>query len=145
MAMRWPEAQRRGVAEADPSLDVDGWDTANKLLIIANSLLGADIALADIAVTGIAGVTAGADRGRGGPRERHTAGRQRRGRAVCRGAGRPSRRRLPGPVQGLGDGGRDAHRHLRHQLPQLREREPTPTAASMLRDAVHIFAAAGRG
>lgn len=52
------EAQRRGIAEADPSLDVEGWDTANKLLIIANSLLGADLALADIAVTGIAEVTA---------------------------------------------------------------------------------------
>lgn len=32
------EAQRRGIAEADPSLDVDGFDTANKLVLIANAL-----------------------------------------------------------------------------------------------------------
>ena len=32
------EAQRIGIAEPDPSLDVDGWDTANKLIIIANAV-----------------------------------------------------------------------------------------------------------
>ena len=49
------EAQRRGIAESDPSLDVDGWDTANKLVIIANSLLRLDAALTDVSITGIAG------------------------------------------------------------------------------------------
>ena len=34
------EAQQRGIAETDPTLDVEGWDTANKLVIIANSFLG---------------------------------------------------------------------------------------------------------
>ena len=33
------QAQLDGIAEADPSLDVKGWDTANKLVIIANSIL----------------------------------------------------------------------------------------------------------
>lgn len=51
------EAQQRGIAEADPSLDVDGWDTANKLVIIANSLLGIKAKLSDVAVTGIRNVT----------------------------------------------------------------------------------------
>jgi len=33
------EAQRLGVAEADPSLDVDGWDAAVKLAVLANTVL----------------------------------------------------------------------------------------------------------
>ncbi|MDQ1301175.1 MAG: homoserine dehydrogenase, partial [Chloroflexota bacterium] len=53
------QAQIEGVAEADPSLDVQGWDTANKLVIIANSILRQPATLADVApVTGITGITA---------------------------------------------------------------------------------------
>jgi len=51
------EAQRRGHAEADPSLDVDGWDAAAKLVIVANSVLGRPTALGDVQVEGIRGVT----------------------------------------------------------------------------------------
>lgn len=47
------EAQRRGIAEADPSLDVDGFDAAVKVIAIANVLMGADLRLADVSVTGI--------------------------------------------------------------------------------------------
>ncbi len=47
------EAQRRGIAEADPSLDVDGLDAAVKVVAIANVLMGADLRLADLEVTGI--------------------------------------------------------------------------------------------
>ncbi len=36
-------AQRRGFAEADPRLDIDGWDSAAKTAILANFFLGADI------------------------------------------------------------------------------------------------------
>ena len=50
------EAQRRGIAEADPSLDVEGWDTANKLVIIANAILGVATTLADVKVQGIEGL-----------------------------------------------------------------------------------------
>jgi homoserine dehydrogenase len=53
------QAQIEGVAEADPSLDVEGWDTANKLVIIANSILRQPATLADVTpVTGITGITA---------------------------------------------------------------------------------------
>jgi homoserine dehydrogenase len=38
------DAQRRGFAEADPSLDVDGWDAAHKLVILAWLALDAHIA-----------------------------------------------------------------------------------------------------
>lgn len=46
-------AQEAGIAEADPTLDVDGWDAANKLVILANSVLRRPTTLADVAVTGI--------------------------------------------------------------------------------------------
>ena len=51
------EAQRMGVAEPDPSLDVEGRDTANKILIIANEVFQAGLSLKDIPVEGITRVT----------------------------------------------------------------------------------------
>jgi homoserine dehydrogenase len=52
------QAQLDGIAEADPSLDVEGWDTANKLVIIANSILRQPATLADVTpVSGITGIT----------------------------------------------------------------------------------------
>ncbi len=50
-------AQDVGHAEADPSLDIDGWDAANKLVIIANAVLRQPTRLDDVEVTGIRGVT----------------------------------------------------------------------------------------
>lgn len=52
------EMQRRGLAETDPSLDVEGWDAANKLTIIANAVLRRPTTLADVSVRGITGLTA---------------------------------------------------------------------------------------
>lgn len=45
--------QAQGIAEPDPSLDLEGWDTASKILILANSLMGANARLADVSRTGI--------------------------------------------------------------------------------------------
>lgn len=50
-------AQAAGIAEPDPTLDVDGWDAANKLVIIANSALRRPTKLADLHVEGIRNVT----------------------------------------------------------------------------------------
>jgi homoserine dehydrogenase len=47
------EAQDKGIAEHNPALDIEGWDTAVKLLLIANSVLGLDLTLQDIKVKGI--------------------------------------------------------------------------------------------
>jgi len=47
------EAQARGLAEADPSFDVDGVDAAHKLVILTALAFGADIRLADIHREGI--------------------------------------------------------------------------------------------
>ncbi len=53
------QAQLDGIAEADPSLDVEGWDTANKLVIIANSILGQPATLSDVQpVVGITNISA---------------------------------------------------------------------------------------
>jgi homoserine dehydrogenase len=52
-------AQRVGIAEADPTLDVDGWDAANKLVIIANSVLRRPTTLSDLEVEGIRRVRQG--------------------------------------------------------------------------------------
>lgn len=50
-------AQGIGMAEADPTLDVDGWDAASKLVIIANAVLRHPTTLKDVSVEGIRGVT----------------------------------------------------------------------------------------
>jgi homoserine dehydrogenase len=50
-------AQAAGHAEADPSLDVEGWDAANKLVILAHSVLDYPATLADMDVEGIVGLS----------------------------------------------------------------------------------------
>lgn len=46
-------AQARGFCEADPSLDVDGRDAAQKLVLLSEIAFGASVALADVPVEGI--------------------------------------------------------------------------------------------
>jgi len=47
------EARSKGIAEPDPSLDVEGWDTASKILIIANAVFNTDFSLSEVKVEGI--------------------------------------------------------------------------------------------
>lgn len=49
-------AQEIGMAETDPSLDVDGWDAACKLVIIANSVLRRPTTLKDVKIEGISNI-----------------------------------------------------------------------------------------
>jgi len=51
------EAQRRGVAEADPAMDVDGWDSAAKVAALANVLMAARTNPLAVSTVGIAGIT----------------------------------------------------------------------------------------
>jgi homoserine dehydrogenase len=51
------EAERLGIAEPDPALDIDGWDTACKLTILANAAFDAGVDLHAMPRTGIAHVT----------------------------------------------------------------------------------------
>jgi len=47
------EAQRRGYAEADPAMDVDGVDAAQKLAILARLAFGTPVRLEDLVLQGI--------------------------------------------------------------------------------------------
>ena len=51
------EAQTIGIAEADPSLDIEGFDTANKLVIITNAVMGHACTLKDVELRGIQDIT----------------------------------------------------------------------------------------
>ena len=51
------EAQAKGYAEADPTGDVEGFDAAGKVVILANLLLGQSLVMADVDRTGITGLT----------------------------------------------------------------------------------------
>jgi homoserine dehydrogenase len=51
------EAQRAGYAEADPTLDVSGLDTACKLVIISNWIMGRRITIKDVEVEGISKIS----------------------------------------------------------------------------------------
>ena len=50
-------AQKLGYAEAEPSMDVDGFDAACKLVIIANWVMNKKATLKDVRIQGIRGVT----------------------------------------------------------------------------------------
>jgi homoserine dehydrogenase len=52
------EAQRLGIAEADPSYDVDGWDSAMKLCALGNVLFHGDLRPKDVQRSGIRDVSA---------------------------------------------------------------------------------------
>jgi len=52
------QAQELGYAETDPTGDVEGWDAAGKVLILANALFGASLTMADLDVSGISHISA---------------------------------------------------------------------------------------
>ena len=51
------DAQRLGYAEADPTFDIGGFDTAHKLAILASLAFGSRIDAASVSVEGIASIT----------------------------------------------------------------------------------------
>ena len=51
------EAQELGYAEANPHLDVEGYDAAGKLVILANELLGWTKTIKDVKIEGITKIT----------------------------------------------------------------------------------------
>ncbi|MGE5325182.1 MAG: homoserine dehydrogenase [Actinomycetota bacterium] len=52
------QAQAAGYAEAEASLDIDGWDARDKIAILARIAFGVSINASDISVTGIRHITA---------------------------------------------------------------------------------------
>lgn len=139
------EAQQRGIAEADPSLDVEGWDTANKLVIIANSWLGLRATLNDVSVQGIPHIT-----------QADVQSAQAQGRVIKLIA---QAQRNPDQSYTLTVGPQVLEQNeflaacsswemgveftsdlYGRMFAKIWEREPLPTAAAMLRDAVNLWA-----
>ena len=80
------QAQRLGIAEADPRHDLDGWDAAVKGCALANALMGASLRPERVTRRGIAGIT---------PRDVRAASRaNRRWRLVVRGSRQRGRVRV---------------------------------------------------
>lgn len=69
------DMQARGIAEADPSLDIDGWDAAAKTAALVNVLMGGVVTPHQVQRTGIRDVT--------GDDVREALGRQKRVRLVA--------------------------------------------------------------
>lgn len=138
------EAQAQGCAETDPSLDVEGWDAANKLVILANSVLDMPATLDDVSVEGITGVTA-ADLERAKAEDRviklvASAVRQEDGTYSLTVAPTPlpaahPLARLSGQQMGI-----VYHTDIYGTISAaILEEEPIPSAATMLRDLLSIY------
>ncbi|HIQ12720.1 MAG TPA: homoserine dehydrogenase [Caldilineales bacterium] len=136
------EAQRRGLAETDPSLDVDGWDTANKLVIIANAILGLSVRLDDVEVRGIRELTAAQiARVRAEGRMVRLIARAERSDTGWRLEVRPRQVPLTSFLGGvdLWEMGIVFYTDIFEDLYlKIDERGPTATAAAVLRDVVHL-------
>jgi len=142
-------AQAAGHAEADPSLDVEGWDAANKLVILAHSVLGYPATLADVTVEGIVGTTiemlqkAIAE----GKRVKLVATAQQEGSDYCLSV-RPTWLNADHPLAQLGakQMGIVYHTDICGVISAaIVEETPVPTAAAMLRDVIGIYRADWKG
>lgn len=51
------EAKELGIAETDPTQDIEGLDTAAKIVILANSIMGMNKTIKDVKVKGISRIT----------------------------------------------------------------------------------------
>mmetsp|Transcript_55598 Transcript_55598/g.64972 ORF Transcript_55598/g.64972 Transcript_55598/m.64972 type:complete len:355 (-) Transcript_55598:650-1714(-) len=135
------EAQNIGAAEADPSLDTGGWDTAFKLLIIANTIMKSDITLADISVEGIDDITAltiSNEAKKGNVIKLVATADMEHGKFSVQPIAQ-SMGSFLGSITGW-EMGVEIHSDIYGiTYHKLYEKEPIPTAASMLRDAVNIF------
>src|SRR2546428_7301860 len=91
-------AKERGLLEADPAMDLEGWDATVKACLLANVLMGGRLRPEDVPRQGIAGIDA--DRVR---RARAAGGGVKQGARGGRGPRRPAggplraRRRPPPP------------------------------------------------
>jgi homoserine dehydrogenase len=136
------EMQRRGLAETDPTLDVEGWDAANKLVILANAVLRRPTTLADITIEGITQLSAEALRAATlrGERvvllclaERNNADYRLSVRPTTLPADHPLAR-MSGDEMGI-----VYYTDIAGRLSMTtREIDPLPTAAAMLRDTIEI-------
>jgi homoserine dehydrogenase len=133
-------AQDIGMAEADPSLDVDGWDAANKLVIIANAVLKQPTTVKDLQVEGIRAITR---EDLLAAREKHQtikliALAERRGNRYDLSV-RPTRLDNAHPLARVGAGMMAViyHTDINGSIfASIEEHDPYPTSAAVLRDIV---------
>ena len=132
-------AKGEGVLEADPSWDLDGWDAAAKLVILANAVLSHPTRLEDVELTGITGLST--QDIRSGRRMRLLA------TAVRAGSGyelRVAPQSLPEdhPLAHLGpkEMGITYYTDIYGTITAtIKEETPLPSAATMLRDILDIM------
>jgi homoserine dehydrogenase len=133
------KARAVGAAEADPSLDTGGWDTAFKLLILANTVMGVNIKLSDISVEGIDNITSkkiqkAKELGKTIKLVASVEGGKFNVKPIAE-----QRDSFLGSINGW-EMGVEIHSDIYGiSYHKLYEKEPIPTAASMMRDAVNIF------
>lgn len=137
------EMQRRGIAETDPTLDVEGWDAANKLVILANAVLNRPTTLADVEREGITRLTT--------EQLREAQADNTRIVLLClaeqfegdyRLSVRPTALPLDHPLARMGadEMGIVYHTDVSGRLSATTmERGPLPTAAAMLRDVINLI------
>jgi len=136
-------AQDAGHAEADPRLDVDGWDAASKLVILAHSVLGYPATLDEVEREGITHLTSDALRqaAAAGNFIKPVASAERKGDGyrLCVG---PVALQADHPLAMLSaeQMGIVYHTDINGQIAaSVVEETPLPTAAAMLRDVVEII------
>jgi homoserine dehydrogenase len=138
------EAQAEGHAEADPTLDVEGWDAANKLVILAQSVLGQAASLEDVEVEGITGI------GSEELKQAAASGRvikliakaEKKEDGDYRLSVRPTWLDLSHPLARLAahQMGIVYHTDINGTITAtIAEEDPLPTAAAMLRDMINIY------
>jgi homoserine dehydrogenase len=137
------DAQAAGHTETDPRLDVEGWDAANKLVILAHSVLGYPATLADVEVEGILHLTPAMLRGAAaeGKQIKLVASAERTEGGV-RLRVRPTGLAADHPLAQLGPNqmGIVYRTDICGVISAaIVEETPMPTAAAVLRDVVELF------
>ena len=144
----WDEAldsaRQEGVLEANAEWDLEGWDAAAKLVILANAVLGIDAHLDDVVREGITDLDRsllGNTRGQNG-QYRLLAQATRRSEGAFRLSVRPVRLPSEHPLGRLGrkQMGVVFHTDIYGTITAIiKESDPMPSAATMLRDLLDIY------
>lgn len=138
-------AQEIGMAEADPTLDVDGWDAANKLVIVANAVLRRPTTLKDVSVDGIRGVTqADLQNAKVNGKAIKLIARATKKGSDYKLTVKPELLDMSHPLARVGAGYMAIlyETDINGQIfASIREENPYPTAAGVLRDVINLYAA----
>jgi homoserine dehydrogenase len=144
------EAQRMGIAEADPSYDVDGWDSVMKLCAVANVLFGGELGPDDVERQGIQDLSEATIRqaARNGRPLRLVGEVERDDAGMLTAAVAPRECSIDGPV-GVARGATLVMHYEADVFPggltvTSRDPDPTTTAYGMLADFVSVAGARGR-